>query len=118
MQGSYLNPAIRTATETAIELRIQNHKLGEALSRTQLELDNRMRELDNAREAYTKKEAELMQARNRESLLQSQVDGLKAQLQIANHEKSEIRRQSDEELKAIESTLNNLLMNAVSRTGN
>ena len=118
LQGSYLNPAIRTATELAIELRIQNQKLGEALSRTQLELDNRMRELDKAREAYVRKEADLTQARNRESMLLSQVEGLKAQLQIANHEKSEIRRQSDEELKVIESTLNELLMNAVSRTGN
>jgi hypothetical protein len=117
LQRSYLNPAIQTATEIAIDLKVENGKLQDSVARTQHELDKKMQVLAAAREESVLKDRELAKASNLESKLRSDIARLTAQLQIVEHEKSELRRQSDATLKEIESTLDQALFNNFSKHG-
>lgn len=115
LQGSSLNPAIRTATEIAMDLKIRNSKLSDAFSRTQQELNKKMQELAEARAEAEEKDQQLAKASLLEERLRATIGQLTAKLQLAEHQKSELRRQSDETLKEIETTLDEALIHNFSK---
>ncbi len=117
LHGRRLNRPAPLATERALELQDENERLRETIRRTQLELDNRTQDLVEARSAATVRDEELARSNNRVDALNAQLARLNNDLKLAIQENQDIQRRSDEQFRAIESTLDGVLMNSISKSG-
>jgi chromosome segregation ATPase len=115
LQGRRLSSNPQTATERALQLQDENTRLRAAIMRFELELKNRTSELAAARNSYRDQEEELVRAMNQVNELKRRQLQAEADLKVAIQEKENIKRRSDEQLKAIESTLDGVLLNSISQ---
>ncbi len=117
LQGRRLNPPTEFASERALELRDENERLRETIRRTQLELDHRTQDLVEAQSAATVRNEELARSNNRVDALNAQLARLNNDLKLAIQENQDIQRRSDEQFRAIELTLDGVLLNSISKSG-
>ena len=115
MQGSHLNPVIKTATETAIELMYKNEKLNELVDRTKKQLASKSQQLEKALNQSDLKDQQLARAEERELDLRDEISKLEAMLQLATQKNIKLREQTDQTLQEIETTLDEALFNSFSK---
>jgi len=113
-QGSRLRAANKTATEIALELKVENERLRDTITRTQAELGMQKNDLEQTRMALQQKELELDKSNEQISLLNNRIQDLRRDLQLAIEEKIEIEKETAAQLKQIETMLDNVLMNQLS----
>ena len=117
LQGRRLNPPAAFASERALELQDENERLRETIRRTQLELDHRTQDLVEAQSAATERNEELARSNNRVDALNAQLARLNSDLKLAIQENQDIQRRSDEQFRAIELTLDGVLLKSISNSG-
>ena len=117
LQGRRLNPPAAFASDRALELLDENERLRETIRRTQLELDHRTQDLVEAQSAATVRNEELARSNNRVDALNAQLSRLNNDLKLAIQENQDIQRRADEQFRAIELTLDGVLLNSISKSG-
>ncbi len=115
MLGGTLDPYPRTATDHALELKADNLRLREAEIRRNQMLADKTVSLKRAQALINERDKQLADSRIRNNGLEKQISRLSAQLKVAEADKAEIKRQSEATLKSIESTLDSVLLQSISR---